>query len=333
MDSFYLFLSLHDFLILGKNHPLSFIKKGGEMKTKRASHYTCHVLSQITRKSDYLHLSFNGPEENNHIEDWDFASWYSFCEELLGKNLTSHNPLGVQKLAEATYYSIQLALENHCYPILLEDQNYPELLKQTLDRPLCLFAQGNQKLLQNKLVAIIGSRKASPEALHQSYELARYLASEEVTVVSGGAYGCDILSHKGALKAGDQGASTIVVFAGGLKSLYPRGNKHTYLKIKEQGGLLISERLWHQDSRSYDFPIRNRIISGLCQSLLVMDAMEKSGSMITAQKALDQGRNVFVLKPTSSNLISLGIESLLLDGAESFSNSKDISKLISQGQI
>lgn len=305
------------------------------MKSNRAFYYAIHVLGQLTRKSELYRRELEALPASSNIEDWPLEAWQEFSEAFL-KNPEGKPFEGLTKKSEFSkilYHTLQITLESESRVITLVDDEYPELLKQTSHRPLALFCKGNLKLLQTKLVSIIGSRRTSLIALDKSYEVAYALVRNRVSVVSGGAFGCDSLAHRGALRGASPSASTIVVFSGGLGQLYPKANFRLFEEVLEKQGLLLSERLFHQSSLPHDFPIRNRIISGLCQSTLVMDAGLKSGSMVTANLALDQGRNVFVLKPSSVDELSPGVQSLVEAGAERFGNEKDILQYLEAGEL
>jgi DNA processing protein len=170
------------------------------------------------------------------------------------------------------------------------------------------------------MIAVIGSRQASAFSLDVSFRLGFELAkrSDDTSIVSGGAWGCDIAVHEGALASCKNPCPAIVVFAGGLKNLYPRINKNTFEALGKHNALFLSERLWDQPARPRDFHARNRIISGLSQQIIVVQAGIRSGAMITAKAALDQGRDVLVLVQPFDDIRADGNKQLLLDGAAGF---------------
>jgi DNA processing protein len=207
--------------------------------------------------------------------------------------------------------------------LLHGDPDYPPALAALADPPLALSYVGERALFGGDLTAIVGSRKASARALAASFELGRRLASSGKVVVSGGALGCDIAAHAGVLAAhrragaaAQQGpAPAILIFAGGLSSLYPRANAAVFAALRERGALFVSERLWDAPSRPADFPARNRIISGLCATTVVMQAAQRSGAMLTARLALDQGREVLVLSHPPGDIRASGSAALIAEGA------------------
>lgn len=170
-----------------------------------------------------------------------------------------------------------------------EEQDYPELLKPVEDAPPVLGALGNVALLQKPMIAIIGARNASISGCRLARNLAGDLGHAGYGIVSGLARGIDTAAHEAALETG-----TIAVLANGLDVVYPPENRKLYDAIREKGALLSENPLGCQPSASL-FPRRNRIISGLCRAVIVVEAEQKSGSLITIRYALDQGRDVFAI--------------------------------------
>lgn len=271
------------------------------------------------------------------------AEWLEF----LKSEIYSHDPIlawlaplckseriTLNQLAESTFQHFDAVLKNGAENVFIGSDSYPTLLQHITRPPLCLTVLGNQELLTLRHVAIIGSRKASYEALRMSVELGAALTGCNVGVVSGGAIGCDIAVHEGMLATTVEQINAIVVFAGGLSSLFPRCNARTFRDILSRGGAFVSERLWHQGVRPRDFPARNRIVSGMSESVAVMAAAERSGSLITAQEALEQGRDVYVFLPRyfDQDIRIKGSVNLLADGAYSFSQPHElVENLISTG--
>jgi DNA protecting protein DprA len=208
---------------------------------------------------------------------------------------------------------------------------YPPLLRQVARPPLYLTALGNVGLLRGSCVAVIGSRKASYEALRASVDVGMSLSKSPWTVVSGGAIGCDIAVHEGMLASGQDDVSAIIVFAGGLHARFPRCNDRAFSEVLARGGLLVSERLWFQDVLPRDFPARNRIVSGMCAVTSVMSAASRSGSLITAHEALEQGRDVYVFDIPGDDARMDGSRQLISDGACPFFTPEEFMDYLSQG--
>lgn len=172
-----------------------------------------------------------------------------------------------------------------------EENEYPVLLREISDPPQALFVRG-ALLPDEKSVAIVGSRRETRYGRTQAFRIAKELAENGVTVVSGLARGIDTAAHEGALAGGGR---TVAVLGNGIDTVYPEENKALAERIVAQGGAVISEFPLGAEPLSFHFPIRNRIISGMSAAVLLIEGHEKSGTMITATYAAEQGREVFAL--------------------------------------
>lgn len=208
--------------------------------------------------------------------------------------------------------------------IAFDSPDYPKSLLELDDAPPVLYALGNEKLLNHQLnVAIVGARNASINGRKIASRIAYDLTQNNVLVVSGMARGIDTASHKGAMYALNQNGPTIAVLGTGVDEIYPAENAEIYEQIKNQG-LLISEFLIGSVAQSSNFPRRNRIISGLCEATLVVEATLKSGSLITAKTALEQNKDVFAVPGTPLDARSSGPNQLIRDGAVLTESADDI---------
>ena len=206
------------------------------------------------------------------------------------------------------------------YEIRFGEKGYPELLSQIQLPPEVLFTRG-QYLAEDALaVAIVGARTPTPYGIWASEKLALGLARRGITVVSGMARGIDTAAHKAALAAGGR---TIGVLGCGLDVDYPRGSSDLRRQISRRG-VLVTEFKNGTLPNPYNFPQRNRIISGLCLAVVVIEAGTKSGSLITARWALDQGREVMAVPGRIDSRMSDGPNSLIEDGALPVSDPEDI---------
>jgi len=172
------------------------------------------------------------------------------------------------------------------------DGIFPEPLLQLDDAPELLFYRGSLKAQEARSIAMVGSRRETRYGREQAFAIARDLAARGVTIISGLARGIDTAAHLGALEAGGQ---TIAILGSGLKNIYPGENKALAERIVHAGGAIISEFAPTAEPLAYRFPIRNRLVSGLSQGVLLVEAREKSGTLITVGHALRQGREVFAL--------------------------------------
>jgi len=200
------------------------------------------------------------------------------------------------------------------------DPRYPQRLLEIPDPPLVLFALGDIRLLDSNCVAMVGSRSATTYGRRAAWLLAENLTSYGITVVSGMALGIDSEAHSGALKGEGR---TIAVLGSGLDVVYPSQNRHLYDKLRKTG-LLLSEYPLGTRPDGFRFPARNRIIAGLSQGVVVVEAARKSGSLITAQMALDFGREIFAVPGQIDSVKSEGAHWLLKEGAKLVASGKDI---------
>lgn len=200
------------------------------------------------------------------------------------------------------------------------DPHYPSLLKELPDPPPVLYVLGRQELLGMESVAIVGSRAATTYGRRIAFSLAKNLTDCSFTVVSGLALGIDTESHAGAL-AGRGG--TVAVLGCGLDVVYPKQNSGLYKKIAEHGAL-VSEYPLGTPPEGFRFPARNRIIAGLSRGVVVVEAAKRSGSLITAQIALDCGREVFAVPGQVDSCKSEGAHWLLKQGAKLVQSLNDI---------
>lgn len=202
--------------------------------------------------------------------------------------------------------------EERIRQISSKSAEYPQKLNNYPKMPEILFAKGNLPDAKKPTAAIVGARACSPYGRIQAFRYAKILSSAGVQIISGMAYGIDAEAHKGALEGG---TPTYAVLAGGVDICYPRGNRPLYDRILRENGGILSEQPPGMRARNYFFPARNRIISGLADLVLIVEAREKSGSLITAQWALDQGKIVYAVPGPVNEALSMGCHKLIYDGA------------------
>lgn len=202
--------------------------------------------------------------------------------------------------------------EERIRQISSKSAEYPQKLNNYPKMPEILFAKGNLPDAKKPTAAIVGARACSPYGRIQAFRYAKILSSAGVQIISGMAYGIDAEAHKGALEGG---TPTYAVLAGGVDICYPSGNRPLYARILRENGGILSEQPPGMRARNYFFPARNRIISGLADLVLIVEAREKSGSLITAQWALDQGKIVYAVPGPVNETLSMGCHKLIYDGA------------------
>jgi DNA processing protein len=205
------------------------------------------------------------------------------------------------------------------------DKNYPALLHEINDAPPLLMMRGSSQFWQNKrMVAMVGSRNASAAGCSLTRKLARDCGEHGLTVVSGLARGIDAAAHAGALPTG-----TVGVIAGGIDNIYPPENKMLYQQMAE-GGAILSEQPFGATPHARSFPGRNRIIAGMCEALLVVEATLKSGSLISSSYALEQGREVMAIPGSPLDPRSQGPNGLIKQGAALIETVDDILRAMQQ---
>lgn len=215
----------------------------------------------------------------------------------------------------ATNFELAIKALNHPHDHVLRihDICYPKQLKHIADPPPFLFVRGNIQVLSQPQIAIVGSRKTSQTGHQVAEQFALALAQQGFYITSGLAHGIDASAHRGALQAGQ--GQTLAVMGTGVNLCYPTANQGLYRQIVEAGGAIVSEFMPNTPAREYHFPRRNRIVSGLSLGVLVVEAALKSGSLITAQTALEQNRQVFAIPGHIYNEHSRGCHQLIRDGA------------------
>ena len=212
--------------------------------------------------------------------------------------------------------------------VTINDEIYPDHLKQIKRPPQKLYCIGNMELLREPGVAIVGTRRCSPYGRWAAYEIGKEIASCGVSVISGMAEGIDSRGHLGCL---DANGNTIAVLGTGIDICFPRSNKQLYERIASEG-LIISEYGPGDNTGSWAFPERNRIISGLSKSVVVVEGTLKSGSMITANLALEQSREVFAVPGNINHPNAAGVNTLIRDGAMPIISIDEIPEILHIGE-
>jgi DNA processing protein len=204
--------------------------------------------------------------------------------------------------------------------ITFGDPRYPQLLREIFDPPIILFARGRVELLQSLAVAVVGTRRPTPYGLAVAERLSGDLAHAGLTIVSGMARGVDTAAHKGALSCG---GDTVAVLGCGVDVVYPAENRKLVAELAAKG-LLVSEFPMGATAFPQNFPIRNRIISGISLGVLVVEGAQYSGSAITAKLAMDQGREVFAVPGNITNKLAWGPNLLIKQGAKLVQDWNDV---------
>lgn len=210
--------------------------------------------------------------------------------------------------------------EQSIHPITVFDNDYPVLLREIYDPPVVLYTKGNQQLLQTRMLGIVGARLMSPYGSHSLTKLIPPLLKESLTIVSGLAKGVDIYAHQLTM---ERGGNTIAVLGSGIFQIYPKEHQSIAENIASHH-LLLSEYPPYTPPTRWNFPQRNRIISGLSEGVVIIEAKEKSGSLITADQAMEQGREVFAVPGSILSETSKGTNMLIQQGAKLVISHDDI---------
>lgn len=215
------------------------------------------------------------------------------------------------------------------YLLTIADDHYPPALLELHDPPLLLYAKGALDLLQRPGLAIVGTRNATAMGAQNAHEFAQFLSARGWCICSGLAAGIDTAAHQGALAAPEPRASTTAVLATGLDIVYPASNRALAHQIASQG-LLLSEYPLGVRARPFHFPRRNRLVAALTRGVLVVEAAQRSGSLITAQLATELGREVFAIPGSIHAPLSRGCHALIKQGAKLVESGADILEELSQ---
>ena len=269
----------------------------------------------LTNRSRVLLLDHFGSPENIYQAD---AAEYALVEGL-GKRQAE---LLAEKSLDATDKILGDCQRLGLRVMTLQDADYPARLRNIFEPPCVLYLKGRLPEIDEEVaVAMVGTRSCTPYGVQSAEKIAYGLAKQGAVVVSGAARGVDSAAHRGALRAG---GVTIAVLGNGLDIVYPEENAGLYRDIAATGALL-SEYPPGTAAEGWHFPIRNRIISGLCQATVVVEApIERSGALITANTALEQGRDVFAVPGPIDAPMSRGCNRLIAEGAGLVSDSWDI---------
>lgn len=216
---------------------------------------------------------------------------------------------------------IEYMVKNNVDIISIEDREYPQILKDIYDSPLSLYIRGNKGILNESCIAIIGCRDCTQYGKNVAEQLAYNISKQKINIVSGLAKGIDAIAHKGAILSSGK---TIAVLGNGLDTIYPTENIPLAAEILKTGGAIISEYPLGEKPQKQNFPERNRIVSGMSKGIIVVEAREKSGTLITVDFALDQGRDVFVVPGDINKETSAGTNELIKQGAKLITSYKDV---------
>jgi DNA processing protein len=255
---------------------------------------------------------FGSPEKALHAAGQDF-------QVIEGMNQALVCRMKTHRLHPSVRQDMALAAQKGVRIVTMTDPNYPALLLQIPDPPPFLYVRGTLES-QSKTVAVVGSRIATRYGLSMATRLSAELAACGVTVVSGMARGIDTAAHEGALQSGGR---TVAVLGSGLEKVYPAENCKLFQSIIRSGAV-VSEFPMLAKPEPHNFPIRNRIISGMSYGTVIVEASKNSGSLITARLAAEQNREVFAVPGSVQSFKSIGTHTLIKQGAKLVENAQDV---------
>lgn len=266
------------------------------------------------RKIDSILNYFNG----NTNDLWDNFEVEKYNLKTLSNKLIAALSNSKESIEEKLIKKLQ---NENAHIITIFDENYPKKLRQIAGAPYILYYKGNIDDINNLSIAVVGSRKATTYGKFTAEKLTRELSLLGVNIVSGLASGIDTIAHKTAIK---NNVKTYGIIGCGINVVYPKSNEKLYSEIVEKNGAVITEYTFGMEPMPNNFHDRNRIISGLSDGVLVIEAQEKSGTLITAGHAANQGKEIFAVPGNIDSFYSKGTNGLIKDGAKITTSINDI---------
>lgn len=262
---------------------------------------------------------------NDLLEKYDSPKiiWYKTKEELIEDGIKGKY---ADKITNNIYRQnldkyLKYMNENNIEMVTIKNKDYPDKLKVIYDPPVVLYVKGNKTILNEKSVAIVGCRICTKYGENIAKKLAYNLSLNNINIISGLARGVDSFAHKGSL-AGK--GKTIAVVGCGLDRVYPEENIGLFNEIIKNNGVIVSEYIIGTKPLAKNFPRRNRIISGISNGVIVVEAREKSGTLITVDFALEQGKNIYAVPGNIDNQNAYGTNELIKQGAKVVTEVEDI---------
>ena len=293
-----------------------------------------------SKKKQELLKRYGSPEIVYHLEEQELSEVKGIGEKTI-KNILD------KSIKDSVEKHMEYMTKNNINIISIEDEEYPQILKETYDPPISLYCKGDSSILNQNSIAIVGCREATEYGKSAAKYFGYHLAKQNVNIVSGLAKGVDSYAHIGAtcveMKRNNPPkresnphkminnpqissyphvdnckhcGKAIAVLGNGLDMIYPKENEFLAKQMIEKGGTILSEYPLGTKPDKMNFPARNRIISGMSQGILVIEAKEKSGTLITVDFALEQGRDVFVVPGNINSIHSVGTNRLIQQGAK-----------------
>lgn len=296
-----------------------------KLKEKRYWIWLSLIPNLGSKRKQELLKRYKNPEAIYQAKEENLANIKGMGEKTIAQILD-------EKIRNSVENHIEYMMKNEIDIISVCDDEYPKSLKELYDLPISLYIKGNKNILNNKSIGIVGCREASEYGKNATKYFAYHLAQQGMNVISGLAKGVDSYAHIGAIcgqkertpHKHDNCGKTVAVVGNGLDRIYPKENERLAEQIIESGGAILSEYPLGTKPEKMNFPARNRIISGMSQGILVVEAKEKSGTLITVDFALEQGRDIFVVPGNINSINSVGTNRLIQQGAKLVTNYHEI---------
>ena len=287
-----------------------------------------------SKKKQMLLKKYENPQTIYHLKEKELSEIKGIGDKTI-QNILDRNR------KDSVEAHMKYMIKNDIDIISIYDEEYPRILKEIYDPPISLYCRGDKTILNQKAIGIVGCREATEYGKNAAKYFAYHLAKQEINIISGLAKGIDSYAHIGAICAKKEennppiksylhvekikgSGKTIAVVGNGLDIVYPKENEMLAKQIIEEGGAILSEYPLGIKPDKMNFPARNRIISGMSKGILVVEAKEKSGTLITVDFALEQGRDVFVVPGNINSLHSVGTNRLIQQGAKLVTNYSEI---------
>lgn len=286
-----------------------------------------------SRKKQILLKQYKNPQTIYQLKESELSEIKGIGDKTIQNILDTNRKASVEK-------HMEYMIKNKIDIISIYDKEYPRILKEIYDPPISLYCKGDKTILNQKAIGIIGCREATEYGKNAAKYFSYHLAKKGINIISGLAKGIDSYAHIGANCAKIEESSpqissftqekkkkcgnTIAIVGNGLDSIYPKENEWLANQMIEEGGSILSEYPLGTKPDKMNFPARNRIISGMSEGILVVEAKEKSGTLITVDFALEQGRDVFVVPGNINSTNSVGTNRLIQQGAKLVTNYSEI---------
>ena len=285
-----------------------------ELEKKKYWIWLSTIKGLGSRRKQILLNKYKTPERIYNLKKEEILKIKGFSEALAECIIDKENKENLKKQID----DIQ---EQNIKIITIEEKEYPQLLRTIYDYPVSIYVKGNEKILNAPTIGIVGCRQSTAYGEKVAQYFAYNLSKRSINIISGLAKGIDSQSHIGAIKAK---GITIGVIGSGLDIVYPKENQYLYDKIIRENGAIVSEYPLGVKPEKMNFPARNRIISGMSKGILVVEAKKKSGTLITVDFALEQGRDVYVVPGNIDEMNSVGTNDLIKQGAQMVTSHRDI---------